>query len=102
MTETDITRVVEILHSLSQLLTARNTNSNWGQKLKALAHKETLCVDDLKLQVKGLYGGMGSINDIVLFCSDGTVDRKGSDEFDTLRTELYDLVRSPQYSNPGG
>lgn len=72
----------------------RNPNSTWGRKLESLAKKDTLCHDDLRLQVKGLYGGMGSLNDIVLFHSDGTVDRSGSAEFDMLRSQLYELVRS--------
>ena len=87
-------RIVEILLRLSSLLMTGNSNSTWGRKLEALASKDTLRSEDLRLQVKGLYGGMGSLNDIVLFHSDGTVDRNGSAEFDMLRSELYELVRS--------
>lgn len=94
MTEVEVDRIVETLHRLSQLLTMRNPDSAWGRRLDALARKNTLCVEDLRFQIKGLFGGMGSINDIVLFCSDGTVDRKGSGEFDALRTALYELVRT--------
>ncbi|BDW89396.1 DUF6966 domain-containing protein [Thalassospira tepidiphila] len=71
-----------------------NPDSKWGHKLEVLAGKDTLCSEDLRLQVKGLFGGMGSLNDIVLFHSDGTVDRNGSTEFDMLCSQLYELLRS--------
>jgi hypothetical protein len=58
----------------------------------SMAKKDTLCAEDLKRQVKSWFGGMGSLNDIVVFRADGAVDRDASDEFDKLRSELYNLV----------
>lgn len=39
-----------------------------------------------------MYGGMGSLNDLVLY-SDGQVLIVENNEFDMLRTQLYELVK---------
>ncbi len=45
----------------------------------------TVCVD-----VISMYGGMGSLNDLVLY-KDGQPLRKENDELDALRSKLYAL-----------
>jgi len=45
--------------------------------------------------ILSLYGGMGSLNDLVLYI-EGVPDVKINDEFDVLRAAVYDLCYSPR------
>ena len=42
--------------------------------------------------IRGMYGGMGSLNDIVLY-KDGLLLHQENEEFDRLRAKLYELVQ---------
>lgn len=100
MNEADLFRAEVILEELAGLLFAENNASPWGRKLHSLAQKKTLHAEDFRSQIKGLYGGMGSLNDIVLFSSNGKVDREANRAFSALKEELYQLV-SPHSSGSG-
>lgn len=93
MNSNDICQAEKILLRLASLLFDENVQSDWGTKLSNLANKKTLAVEDFRLQIKNLYGGMGSLSDIVLMKADGKVDREANNEFDDLRSELYQLVK---------
>lgn len=99
MKKENVERAEEILEQLAALLFAENLNSPWGRRLTSLANKKTLHVDDFRSQIKGLYGGMGSLNDIVLFRPDGKVDRASNEQFAELKNELYQLVSHPHRKN---
>jgi hypothetical protein len=45
---------------------------------------------NLERFVLSLYGGMGSLNDIVLYV-DGEANSEVNDEFDDLRTKVFEL-----------
>ena len=49
--------------------------------------------NEVKRDILRLYGGTGSLNDIVLHCADTTRMRDDNTEFDRLRTELFELCR---------
>lgn len=80
------------LIAMSEILFKSDKRSRWGKKLSAIANKNTLHIDDLKFPVKKLYGGMGSLNDIVFMDTDGSVDTEANEAFDELRIQLYDIV----------
>ncbi len=95
MTSLETERLTLKLNQLSELLLSRNSSSHWGRMIESVAKKDTLSAEDMRLHIKGWYGGMGSINDVIVFCADGTIDREASEEFDKLRTELYNFVKYP-------
>lgn len=97
MSPDDIHRAERILSRLAELLFDENVQSDWGRKLMNLADKKTLAVEDFRWQIKGMYGGMGSLSDIVIMGPDGKADRKANNEFADLRSELYNLVRTPTH-----
>lgn len=62
----------------------------WSHQLKLLAEKN-ISPDDLRYEIQKLYGGMGSLNDIVICNQEGKMDKEANIEFDTLRSQLFDL-----------
>lgn len=62
---------------------------------KALAQCQNSLLNDSEITLNtilSMYGGMGSLNDIVLY-KDGEVVPQKNREFDALRTELYKLCK---------
>jgi hypothetical protein len=94
MNEINTDRVEKILEEMAIILFAEKSSSPWGRKLQSLARKKTMHSDDFRSQVKSLYGGMGSLNDIVLFGADGKVDKLANQKFTELKAELYQIVSS--------
>lgn len=97
MNESNTGRAEKILEEMANILFAEKSSSSWGRKLHSLAQKKTMHADDFRSQVKGLYGGMGSLNDIVLFGPDGKIDKLANQKFAALKEELYQIVSSRSY-----
>lgn len=82
--ETVLTRMAE-LFQIGELY-------DWANVLDEFANQFTVDPSNAILKIRSLYGGMGSLNDIVLH-KDGQPLVKENDEFDILSTELYELSR---------
>lgn len=93
MKQSEIERVQQILFELSEILFKEDTTSLLGKRFRALSRNETMLIYDYKQQIKGLFGGMGSMNDIVIFDSDGNLNRHASARFHELKEELYAIVK---------
>lgn len=68
----------------------------WAQGLRALAQRARSAQDHVAARsvisdVLSLFGGMGSINDLVLQSPEGVLPEQG--EFERLRTELFETAR---------
>jgi len=68
-------------------------DTHWLYVFTCLNRECELDAESTKLQVLGLYGGMGSFNDLVLY-RDGHVLTAENDELDSLRSQLFLLCRS--------
>lgn len=82
---------IELLVSIKrmvELLTVCNQHQ-WGLALTT-ALNQSSGDQNLERTIISLYGGMGSLNDVVLY-KDGEPDLAINDEFDTLRTKVFDL-----------
>lgn len=81
-----------ILQQLVILLT-KNKESNWSISLQSLIldlkYSSTEAEKNIiKSQIRGIFGGMGSFSDLVLF-KDGEILIDENNELDLLRRELY-------------
>ncbi|WP_316015336.1 DUF6966 domain-containing protein [Roseobacter sp. HKCCA0434] len=92
MNDTKLIRAEAILAEMAQIFFAENDASPWGKKLSSLAQNKTMHPDDFRSQIKRFYGGMGSLNDIVLIAPNGKVDREANVRFSKLKNELYQLI----------
>jgi hypothetical protein len=79
-----------ILQKMVELLLFVDGYDNWVSALnkchKLMAHDSEAAISN----ILAMYGGMGSLNDIVL-CRNGRLLIKENNEFDSLRLELYRL-----------
>ncbi|MBN3862045.1 hypothetical protein HCU66_07360 [Pseudomonas frederiksbergensis] len=64
--------------------------NEWAKSLRSVSRLKESDAKILYNTVLGMYGGVGSLNDVVLY-SGGKVLIAESNEFDMLRSELYDL-----------
>ena len=67
-------------------------NINWAAALERCRAVLWTDWDEARRSIRGSYGGMGSLNDIVLY-ADGVVLTREQEEFDRLRHRLYELVQ---------
>lgn len=64
----------------------------WGNSFKQFAEKlKTDSPKDVLRQIYGLYGGMGSFNDLVLQ-RNGVVDHADNKKLDILRQQLFEEI----------
>jgi hypothetical protein len=82
--DTALARMIELLDL--------GYSGDWAATLER--HRASLASDmaGTARRIHGMYGGMGSLNDIVLF-KDGHVLHQENDEFNTLRARLYELLQ---------
>lgn len=73
---------------MAELLTACNQHQ-WGFALTS-ALNQSSGNQNVERIILSLYGGMGSLNDVVLY-KDGEPNLAINEEFDTLRTKVFDL-----------
>lgn len=65
--------------------------AEWSASIFKLAKKYELDSDDTKHIFLNLYGGMGSLNDLVMY-RNGKVLMSENDELDQLRRDLFNLL----------
>lgn len=85
--------MIEKIQKMAELLTIAN-QPHWARRLIQISHLSS-GGDAMARDILSLYGGMGSLNDLVLYI-EGVPDVKINDEFDVLRAAVYDLCYSPR------
>lgn len=83
------TLIVEKMQRMATLLELGGY-AEWSVSICKLAKKYELEPDDTKHIFLNLYGGMGSLNDLVLY-RNGKVLMSENDELDQLRRDLLNL-----------
>ncbi|KQS49654.1 MULTISPECIES: DUF6966 domain-containing protein [unclassified Sphingomonas] len=87
-----IDRLSYILKRMSQL--ARQGNSDHvGASLDRAAGNLERDFHEGVSAIIGMYGGMGSLNDVILYEA-GQPQFQENEEFDALRSELYELCQN--------
>ena len=81
--------LVDVLNSICALL-ERYEEVGWFSVLERIRMLAVNEVAGARQEIRSLFGGMGSLSDVVL-CRDGTFDKRDNDEFDRLRRQLYEL-----------
>lgn len=82
-------KIKSICEEIVQVLESVN-DDDWLPSFKELVRssKET---DELKRTIRGMYGGMGSFNDLVLY-NNGVLCKEETEKLDKLRTELFKTI----------
>lgn len=93
MNKLDTEKAEQCLLSLSEVLAQNGFAPSWERKLRSIAEKKNLAPEDFRSQVKLLFGGMGSLNDLIVYSSDGRIDPETNELFDHLRRELFSSVQ---------
>ncbi|VVE56288.1 hypothetical protein PAQ31011_05095 [Pandoraea aquatica] len=88
---TNVKEIQRILLRMSELLTFSGRD-DWASSISHLADKADEGYSSVRPEIRQMYGGMGSLNDIVLY-KDGNLLREENDEFDALRHRLHELTR---------
>jgi len=88
---TNIDEIRSVLLRMSELLLLSGLD-DWAHELIRLARKADSGYFAVRPDIRQMYGGMGSLNDVVLYKS-GRVLQQENDEFDVLRERLYELTR---------
>ncbi|AFR03392.1 MULTISPECIES: DUF6966 domain-containing protein [Pectobacterium] len=81
--------IKDILNEMARLLTDCDMNDWSGMLLRLRAYIDDDWLDAI-YRILNLYGGMGSLNDLVLY-KNGQMLQAENDTFDNLRTRLYAL-----------
>lgn len=89
---TNVKEIQSVLLRMSQLLLLSGLD-DWAATTSMLARKANEGYSTVRPDIRRMYGGTGSLNDIVLY-KDGHVLHDENDEFDALRERLYDLTRN--------
>ena len=79
-----LARMVVLLHFSGR--------DDWAKALGKLEAKTRSDANANYAEILSMYGGMGSLNDLILYKS-GQLLLEESDEFDSLRSDLYRLCR---------
>ena len=81
-----------VLTSMAELLRL-GSHGNWGDALEK--HRSALLTNPTATAsgILRMFGGMGSLNDVVLYYKDGLLMAKENRELAALRSRLYDLCR---------
>lgn len=87
----DTDEIRSALLRMSELLVLGGLG-DWAHALTRLAFESNEGYAMLRPNIRKMYGGMGSLNDIVLH-KDGHSSKAENDEFDSLRKRLYELTR---------
>jgi hypothetical protein len=82
----------DILSEMAHLLESHEQDS-WATALHRLAREAQTDPSGVLADVRRMYGGMGSISDIVLYSKDGLVPTRENERLHQLRAELFQLTR---------
>lgn len=80
-----------VLTKMIDLLNAGG-HPGWGENLKILSNDLNDDPNETKRKILSLFGGMGSLNDIVLY-RDGKMLSIENDEFSNLSSKLYTICK---------
>lgn len=67
--------------------------NEWSKTFKYFGDRMDAEGEDVKREIRSIYGGMGSFGDVVVY-REGRADRFLNDKLDALRHRLYELCRS--------
>lgn len=81
-----------VLEEMNSILLRFDNCKSWSKKITQLMTMTDITPKDLRYEIQTLYGGMGSLNDLVLCDSNGKMDRDSNIQFDSLRARLYELA----------
>ncbi|MDE9544253.1 hypothetical protein KKI93_20455 [Xenorhabdus bovienii] len=84
-------KIEKILEEISILL-EQNLVSDWARHIDKLRYRMNIEPDEAIADIKRLFGGMGSLNDLVL-SKNGVPLKDENNKLDELRKELYVSVR---------
>jgi hypothetical protein len=87
-----IDRISSILKRMSELA-QRGNSGNVGASLERAAARFERNPQEGASAIVGMYGGMGSLNDVILYEGNKPLFEE-NEEFDALRTELYQLCQN--------
>lgn len=85
--ELTLERIAKILHS--------HQNKGWASAIEKHRSEIIFSTETTIASILAMYGGMGSLNDIVLY-KDGQPLSSENTELDLLRTHLFQLCREYQ------
>ncbi len=82
---------IELLASIRRMVELLNISKQdqWTRALNS-ALKDPEIRQNIERFILSLYGGVGSLNDVVLYVN-GEADLDINNEFDALRTEIFDF-----------
>jgi hypothetical protein len=83
-------RIIALLGCVRELLQACGERS-WADALSDLAARQAS--EDVCSEIRRRYGGMGSLNDIVLHSTDIARMKADNSQFGALRSELFKLCQ---------
>lgn len=87
----DVKEIQNILLRIGELLTFSNRD-DWASLISHLADKADGGHSSVCPEIRQTYGGMGSLNDIVLY-KNGNLFCEENDEFDAWCLRLHELTR---------
>jgi hypothetical protein len=87
----DTARLLQVLGGMCDLLRAHGRH-DWADALSDIGARQA--DEDVRGDILRLYGGAGSLNDLVLHSDDRARRRADNDQFEAFRSELYALARS--------
>jgi hypothetical protein len=97
--KTDTEQIAARLRKLIALLGGAGS-PRWANALTKALHELPSDPRAAKAQIIASFGGMGSLNDVVLY-RDGQPLARENDELDSLRSELYELCRRAEGPGAG-
>jgi hypothetical protein len=86
---TDIENIQMVLSRMAELLRLGG-RQDWAAALEKFHNESGTNWSITKGKILSLYGGMGSVNDLILY-RNGVLLRAENNELDALRSKLYDL-----------
>ncbi|WP_336707327.1 MULTISPECIES: DUF6966 domain-containing protein [unclassified Cedecea] len=90
MTTEKTTLVVEKMERMATLLELGGY-AEWSVSIFKLAKKYVIDPDSTKHTFRNFYGGMGSLNDLVLY-RNGKILISENNELDQIRSDLFNLL----------
>jgi len=86
----NISEIKKTLVRMSELLNSGN-QPGWSKILINILSEINIEPNDTRNKIRNLYGGMGSLNDVVLYNKNQVLIEE-NDEFNFLRERLFDLI----------
>ena len=88
MTDHEESEISERVSAMSSFLVSNNFALDWANALDRINERCAGDIDSLRYNLKRLFGGMGSLNDLVVCGPDGSMDHELNEKMDFLRSCL--------------